>query len=177
MNHKIIITHLSLLGVLVFVAGCGKDKAQQVKSEPAAQPSILLAEAPASPLSVGQARQVAQPGEEISIVGQIGGTASPIVTAYASFVIADEDILFCTEILSDACTTPWDACCEDPEKIAANRASVVFLNADDKPMTIDLKRDAKLSELDKVTVIGVVAESSTPQNMIIEATGLYRHTP
>jgi len=165
---------------MLFLTGCGQQ-------EPAATPhrapegvprsSILLAEAPDAAIPVGEARATAQPGDRIALIGQIGGTVKPIAESYASFVIADEKVMFCDEMEDDHCATPWDACCEDPEMLAAHRASVTFLDADGQPMPVPLKQEAGLSELDTVTVEGTVAPQSTPGNLIIHADGVYPGKP
>jgi hypothetical protein len=87
--------------------------------------------------------------------------------------MADEVVYFCDEMEDEACATPWDACCEDPEKLAANRASVVFLDDQGQPLSLNLKEVANLSGLNLVTIKGVVAPESTSENMIIHASGLY----
>ena len=72
------------------------------------------------------------------------------------------------------CQTPWDACCEDPDKIKSMRVSVQFVDREGNPILTDLKQEIGIQELDEVTVVGTVADSSTESNLIINATGLYK---
>jgi hypothetical protein len=106
--------------------------------------------------------------------GQIGGTRLPFVDGYAGFVLADPELVFCDEMGDDHCNTPWDACCEDPDRLKAMRVSVQFVDATSNPIQQNLQTSIGLNELDEVVVIGTVAESSTPTNVIIEATTLYK---
>jgi hypothetical protein len=54
------------------------------------------------------------------------------------------------------------------------RVSVQFIDATGNPIQQNLQTSIGLNELDEVVVIGTVAESSTPTNVIIEATTLYK---
>ncbi|CAA6678503.1 MULTISPECIES: hypothetical protein [unclassified Lentimonas] len=169
---------LALGAIALFATACGpKDQpsASQAPSDNSA-PSIqlLLTEAPANALSVANARAQAKPGESIQVRGQIGGTRAPFVDGYAGFVLADPELEFCNEMGDDHCTTPWDACCEDKDKLKAMRVSVQFVDASGNPIQQDLKATIGLKEQDTVAVTGTVTESSTPDNVIIHATALYK---
>jgi hypothetical protein len=166
---------LSITCIALSLTGCGRSDSEVATASAALAPSshILLSEAPTPAIPVGQARKEALPGQEVTVIGQVGGVRDPIAENYASFVMADEAIYFCDEMEDEGCTTPWDACCEDPEKLAANRASVVFLDDQGQPLSLNLKEVANLSGLNLVTIKGVVAPESTSENMIIHASGLY----
>ncbi len=73
----------------------------------------------------------------------------------------------------DHCPTPWDACCEDPDKLARSRASVQLIT-DGIPISGTLKGVGGLSELDHIIVAGTVDPSSTADNLLINSTGIYR---
>ena len=168
-----------LATLAIALTGCGGDGSTTTATSPtpektAAAQALLLPEAPATPIPIGQARREASPGQEIVVVGKIGGTLDPIADRYASFVIADEDVYFCDEMPDDPCDTPWDACCEDPEKLAANRATVLFLDGSGLPHELDLEEAIQLSGLERVIVEGVVSPDSTAENLVIHAKGMYR---
>ena len=178
-NNSLTISAALTLGAFcLFATACGpKDQAsasQAPNDTNSASIELLLTEAPANALSVASARAQAKPGEPIHVRGQIGGTRAPFVDGYAGFVLADPEIEFCNETGDDHCTTPWDACCEDPDKLKAMRVSVQFVDANGIPIQQDLKSSIGLKEQDHVTVIGTVAETSTASNVIIHATGLYK---
>lgn len=129
---------------------------------------------PEQVLTVAEARRNPVPGETLAIRGQIGGTVHPFTQGYATFVLADESLVFCDEMGdADHCPTPWDACCEDPDKLAASRASVQFLAGNGRPFPFSLKGVAGLKESDALIVTGTVAEGSNPDNLIINANGFY----
>jgi hypothetical protein len=137
--------------------------------------TMRLSEAPDGALSVAGARVHTEPGAPIEVRGQVGGTLAPFVDGYAGFVLADRELVFCNEMSDkDHCSTPWDACCEDPDKLKTMRVSVLFVDSAGNPIQQDLKTSIGLSELDEVVVIGTIAQTSTPTNMIIHATGLYK---
>lgn len=178
-QSSLLVSLFSALALLL--AGCGGEQENPQASAPAEDGStalsetIVLAEAPPEATPVGQARQKFQPEQAIAVVGQVGGTLKPISESFASFVIADEEVYFCDEMPEDHCSTPWDACCENPDKLAANRASVVFVDGEGQPLRGNLKDSLGLAELDKVAVKGKVAPESTPGNLVIHATGLYSY--
>jgi len=136
--------------------------------------AFVLEAPPADTWSVSQARAQAKPGASIQVSGQIGGTVRPFVEGYAGFVLADPNLEFCSEMGDDHCATPWDACCEDPDKIKSMRITVQFVDSEGRPIEGDLKQSLGIKELDEVIIVGTLAETSTHTNMILNATGLYR---
>ncbi len=71
-------------------------------------------------VDVGEARKIAQQGQQVVIKGRIGGVPNPFADKYAIFVLSDLRLLMCEE----KCPTPWDYCCTPREKILANVATV-----------------------------------------------------
>lgn len=163
---------VGLAGILL--SSCSSEPDSKVASEVSPKlESVLLAEAPSGALSVAEARLKAKPGEEIVVTGQIGAAHDPFSASYASFVLGDQALDYCNERPGDNCELPWDACCEPKEKLNAMRASVQFLE-NGEPIAQSLRGFAGLKELDEVIVAGIVDPASTPQNLIINATGLYQ---
>lgn len=165
----------SLAACLALVA-CAPSETETTEpsaSSAAAAAQLFLESAPSAPLSVMEARAQLAPGDTAIVAGQIGGTAQPFVAGYAAFVLADTEVMFCNEMDHNQCPTPWDACCVDPDKLSALRASVQFDDAQGQVLALDLKGQQGLKELSHVTVTGRVAETSTPENLIILADGLY----
>ncbi|ADE53071.1 hypothetical protein [Coraliomargarita akajimensis] len=177
MNTSIqIATTASLMALALFTSACTpkKDASAPSVSTENSFAAYMLVEAPTNPVSVAQARKQAKPGETIHVSGQIGGTLHPFVNGYASFVLADTEIMFCDEMGDDHCSTPWDACCEDKDKLKAMRLSVQIVDAEGNPLTGNLKAALGVKELDTVSITGVVAEGSTSENVVINATGLHK---
>ena len=166
---------IAVLGILI--AGCSQSG---IDVESTAETSeklngYILAESPGEAVTVSQARESAKPGDAIVVSGRIGAAHKPFGEGFATLVLGDESLQYCNEIPGDACETPWDACCEDRPKIAANRASVQLL-VDGLPIAESLKGAGGLTELDQIVVAGVVDPSSTSDNLIINASGIYRET-
>lgn len=171
-------THTCRLGSLVllaaFMTGCGPAETSDstAPERPFAQ-THFLAERPAGVISVGAARAAVEPGAEVAISGLIGGALEPFVDGYAAFVLADPAILFCNEMPDEHCATPWDACCEDPDKLKAHRISVQFVDADNQILPQSLKGVGGLQELSEVIVTGTISEDSTADNINLLAQKLY----
>lgn len=163
-----------LLAAGLLLAGCGggNDEAGPAgaDAEPAPGTDVLVASLPDDAPGLVEAIMDAQPGEEILFTGRVGGTMDPITPGFAAFVVADERLVFCDEMGDDDhCPTPWDACCEDPEKIASSRAFVQFVDGAGEPLPVNLAEATGLEANDTVVVRGRLSPDSTPGNPIIVA--------
>lgn len=161
----------------LLLSACGQKSSKEPTTEPAAAKSLetiqILHSKPSDALAVKAAREQLQPGDQAVVFGQIGGAKEPFLQGYAGFVLADTEVVFCNESGDDLCPTPWDACCEDPEKLKASRASVQFVDAGGNLVESGLRGFAELEPLREIVVTGKVADSATPGNLIIHAQGLY----
>lgn len=168
---------LGMIGISLLLSACGPkasdENTAKVESNLLDRIQVLDTK-PEGALSVKAAREQLNPGEEAFVFGQIGGVDQPFLEGYAGFVLGDTDLVFCGEMGNDDhCPTPWDACCEDTDTLKASRASVQFVDASGQAIAASMKGFAEVKELSPVVVQGTVAESSTPDNLIIEARGLY----
>jgi hypothetical protein len=168
---------LSIVCLIAFgLVACGPNNEQsEAPTAPSTEAltSLFLESVPGTPISVSEARRQLQAGDPVLVEGQIGGVVQPFLSGYAGFVLADTAVLFCNEMDDDEhCAQPWDACCEDPEKLQASRVSVQFLDAEGLPIVANLRGAKGLTELSHVVVTGRVAEGATADNMIIHADGL-----
>lgn len=137
-----------------------------------AQP-FTLTQPPAEAPSLLEALATATEETSFLFTGRVGGLVDPMMDDLAAFVVADEVLVFCDEMANPGhCPTPWDACCEDPDKIAASRAFVQFLDADGSPIAASLRSALGLEENDTVIVKGRLSPDSTEDNPIILAEGL-----
>lgn len=164
-----------ITGIALLLSACSPEpEAGETTAGNILESNIQLLEAkPGDPLPVKAARAQLSPGQPAVVTGQVGGSEEPFFDGYAGFVLADTAVRFCNEMGDDHCPTPWDACCEDPDSLKSSRASVQFVDAAGLPVAASLKGFAGLEPLRKVVVTGTVASSSTPENLIIEAQGLY----
>jgi hypothetical protein len=162
-----------LISALLLTACSPDPEATATATNPLAAVQLLETK-PENAIAVRLAKTNLQPGDPATVFGQIGGIGQPFLESYAGFVLGDTDIDFCNELHAGACPTPWDACCVEQEDLQASRASVAFVDAAGNVITQSIKGFGGLTELDEVVVTGTVAPTSTPDNLIIEATGIYR---
>jgi len=154
-----------LLGACGGEGGEGGDSAQA----PGA-PAWLADEAPANAMNVATAKVSATEGDRVTVRGRIGGRSDALSAEAPVFVMVDPAISSCAENPEDGCATPWDYCCETPDTIAANSATVQVLGAVDAAAL----RQAGLKELDEVIVEGVVGPRPSEDVLVIQADRLTR---
>lgn len=171
--HSILIA-----GLVLVLTACGPESASHSDASTDAKagngsPVFLLDEVPDSAPGLLEALQGAGPGESFTFIGRVGGTVDPLSADFAGFVVADEVLVFCDEMGDDDhCSTPWDACCEDPGKIAGARAFVQFVDESGLPLPVNLADAVGLAANDTVFVRGSLSPDSTPGNRIILAEAL-----
>lgn len=98
-------------------------------SAPATLPeSYLLPSKPAATAPVASAVATAKDGDDVVLVGRVGGSAQPIGEDRAWFTLVDESVKTCAE-RGESCPRPWDYCCEEPDVLAKNEITVEFHDA------------------------------------------------
>lgn len=170
---------LTLLAAASLFAACGESDKSSADATAAAPPlpeiaAVLSETAPAGAVSVVEARKSAQAGAKITVEGIVAGTMSPFADGFASVVLGDVAIQTCDKIPGDECPTPWDACCADPDVLKGQRLTLQVPDAEGRPVAQSLKGISGLAEMDRLTAEGTVAPSSTPENLVINVTRLYR---
>ena len=154
------------------LVGCENRSSEQAAGAPGARPSWLLASAPADARPVAEAKADAAEGDRVVVRGVIGGRKAPMSAESGVFVMMDPSIPSCLDE-GDNCKTPWDYCCETPESITANNATVQLVDAAGKPLELDLASQG-LSPLDELIVVGTVGPRPTEQVLTIRATAIYK---
>ena len=121
-------------------------------------------------------RQSAEPGDQVAFSGKVMGRMQVFVPGRAAFIVGDPDtITTCDLIPGDDCETPWDACCEDPDNIAAGIVTVQLVDDDGRVLPHEIRGVNGLTELSQVSIEGTVADASGNGNLIIEATRIHVH--
>ena len=166
------------IGLAFALSGCG-DASETVNATgtttaPPQIEALFVDSAPDDAKSVVETRQEAKAGTTVTVVGRVAGAEEPFSAYYATLVLADDSVTTCERRPDDSCPTPWDACCEGKDVIASARVSVQIVGEDGRPIKQPLKGVHGLAELDTVIVTGTVAENSTTENVIINATAIYR---
>jgi hypothetical protein len=131
----------------------------------------LLTQEPVSPKDVAQTRKQAKDGDEVIVVGKVGGSAKPFTQGRASFLIADAHLP-----VEETCDCPWDFC-EVPEKQL--QESVLFVKfVDDQGRTLrtGAREMFAIKELSTVVVKGKVSRDNEG-NLSLLATGLFISKP
>lgn len=164
----------ALLLSAALLASCGKAPADAASTE-ASPASWVLTSEPAGAVSVTHARAQAKEGDEVVIIGRIGGRRQALSAASSAFLIIDPALPSCADEPQDTCPTPWDYCCETPETIMGNSATVQIVGAGAGPIEAD-PIAAGLEPLDTVVVKGTVAARPNADVLTILASGIYKRS-
>ncbi|GAB4546321.1 MAG: hypothetical protein Tsb0013_05070 [Phycisphaerales bacterium] len=135
-------------------------------------PAWLLTEQPADEQGVNIAKAFAQEGDSVVIRARIGGRVEPMAPGSPAFTVVDLSLPYCGQLTDENCPTPWDYCCETPETITANAATVQLVDDDGQPVSDDPTKS--LSPLDELIIVGTVGPRPNPDVFLIRATGVYR---
>ena len=160
--HRIV-SGLVVAGLALGLAGCSEEAG----APEATGASWLLASEPEGAVGVVEAKASAAEGDRVVVRGRIGGRAEALYLGSAVFTILDLGVAHCGENPEDGCATPWDYCCETPDSIAANGATVQVAGVESGSL-------GGLSPLDEVVIVGTVGPRPTPQVLTITATGVHR---
>jgi hypothetical protein len=124
--------------------------------------------------SIHIARTTAKPGDTITLKGEVMGRDKVFVDGRAAFILGDpEKLTTCDKKPGDNCETPWDACCDTQEVKKTATASIQIIGEDGRVLSKDLKGVNNLKELSVVTLKGTVDQSSTDENLVINATQIH----
>ena len=113
---------------------------------------FILDSEPDGAADVVAVRTSAKDGDDIVIVGRIGGSKEPCVDGRAAFSIVDRSAKPCNAIPGDKCPIPWDYCCED--QLATKTILVKFIDDDGKLVAAGAKELFGVKELDTVVISG-----------------------
>lgn len=171
---KELIYTATIVVVGLAIAGCSKNSTTTSSTSSAAVvdgSKFILASEPKGGKDVIQVRQAAKEGEEIVIVGRIGGSESPWVNGRAAFSIVDPSLKACSDIPGDACKTPWDYCCET-DKLPKSTALVQFVDESGSPVKSDARELLNVKELQTVVISGK-AKRDPEGNLTVQAKKMY----
>jgi hypothetical protein len=167
--------------VIVGVVACDQSderassaQTTDVPAASAALPADLVLPAPpaAAPSDVATVRDSVKAGDTVVVRGVVGGRVEPISPNRAIFTLLDSSIETCDKMKDYACDTPWDACCEPADVIAANSLTVQVVDAEGNPLKAGLSGVGNLAPLKQVTVVGTFKPSPDGAAATVNATGL-----
>ena len=176
--------HIIAAAFAAFALGsCEKPDTDTASSAQTAAPDPALGkffteEEMEGAVAIHIARNIAKPGDEITLKGELVGREKIFTDGRASFILGDPDILTsCDKIPGDSCETPWDACCDSSELKRIGLASIQIVGGDGRVLEGELKGTNGLKELSSVTVTGTVAPQSTEEALIVNATKIHVGEP
>ncbi|MAY74694.1 MAG: hypothetical protein CMJ31_08300 [Phycisphaerae bacterium] len=161
------------------MASCGESdsgvpaSSVSAATSPTEVPWLLTAEPADEAQSVTEAKASAKEGDVVIIRARVGGRAEPMSEGSPVFTVMDLAVPSCADMEEDHCATPWDYCCETPESIKANAATVQVVNADGTASTTSPMAGG-VHPLDEVIIVGAVGPRPTADVLTIRATGVYR---
>ena len=172
---SLLTTTLALIVGATFMSGCDTaDEAASLPDRASAHvtgAAYLLDAEPAGAQPVIAAREAAKDGEEVVVLGRIGGDENPWTEGRAVFKIVDPSLHACSDIPGDACATPWDYCCEVTGLPAATALEKVVDEQGDL-VKEDAKRLLGVKELDTVVVQGKASRDDAG-NLTVLASGIH----
>jgi hypothetical protein len=133
--------------------------------------SYMLEAEPSDACSVIAARQSVEDGEELVVVGRIGGSQNPWVEGRAAFSIVDETLNACSDIPGDTCEMPWDYCCET-HNLPSSTAMVKIVDDKGDMIKADARDLLGVAELSTVVVQGKAVRDDAG-NLTILATAVF----
>ena len=167
-------TRCFTFGFLAFatllVLGCSQDEGGDDAPSVDGSKYVLKTE-PAGAQAVEAVRKDAKDGDEVVVVGRIGGKPDPWGKGYATFTIVDESLKPCNERDDDTCPTPWDYCC-DLSDLTDKSAFVEFVDESGKVVKADAKKLLAVKELQTVVVHGKAVRDETG-NFTLQADGIF----
>ena len=173
MNARISIAVLCALATPL-ATGCGSQSNASTQSSTSAQvdgAKYLLPDEPEGAMGVIEARQLSEDGQELVLVGRIGGAANPWVEGRAAFTLLDPSMLVVDPeegmAKGQLCT---DDCCAT-ERLECTTI-VKFVDASGALVAIDARKLLGVSEDDMVVVKGT-AKRDKSGNFQLLATGLH----
>lgn len=170
-------TVFSMFVVALFAIGCGDSTQPSATSTDQDQsPTIdgskyVLTEEPEDAATVIEAREQTQDGDDVVLLGRIGGSSDPWIEGRAAFSIVDPTLKACSDIPGDECEKPWDYCCET-NRLPASTAFVRFVDQDGKPVKTDARKLLAVRELQTVIVRGK-AERDDAGNLTVLASAIF----
>lgn len=165
-------TLLVLSAALVVSLGCNSQVAEKPGDTAAvAGANYLLAAEPDGAQDIISVRNTAADGDDVLVIGRIGGAENPWVEGRAAFTIVDRSLQACSDIPGDGCPVPWDYCCET-DKLPTSTALVKVVDADGQPVAADARKLLNVKELSSVVVQGK-AQRDDAGNLTVLATGIY----
>lgn len=160
----------AVLGICLLALGCSSSNESGAPSASQSDTSpYLAASEPEQAMPVGVARERVEDGQEVSVIGVIGGSREPFVDGLAAFTIVDPKVPSCVD--EEGCPTPWDYCCTQ-DQVKDNIATVKIVDGSNAPVAKSAKELLGVSELSTVVVSGIASRDGQG-NLSLAATKVF----
>jgi hypothetical protein len=169
---------LACMLALLAASACGRDgsgppkPASPSSGAPAAMalPDGLVERGEPAGTHAAACKASARTGEEVTVLGRIGGSRRPFGAEAAVFTIVDPALRSCKDMGDhDHCRTPWDYCCEDRDAMKRGMVTIEVTDADGNPLPLGLEGVSGLEPLATVAVTGTVVEWNDSGAMVVRA--------
>lgn len=163
--------NLGILSLTLLAVGCGSPEVATVTNEVGtkSKSQYLSDSEPVGAMPVGEAREKTEDGQEVTLVGLIGGSSKPFVDGLAAFTIVDPKVPYCAA--DEGCPTPWDYCCET-DAVKNNIATIKVVDESGKPVAGDARELLNVKELSTVVVEGK-AKRDDQGNLTVAASRIF----
>lgn len=176
---KIVTWQAIVMIVTTTLAGCASESSTTTSNPSPEQSEVaavdgtvyLLDTEPEGAGNVIKVREEAGAGDDLLVVGRIGGSNNPWIGGRAAFTIVDLSVKSCNDTLDDKCPTPWDYCCETG-KLPTSTALVKFMDETDQVVRADARLLFDVQELSTVVIKGK-AKRDEAGNLTVLASGLF----
>ena len=105
--------------------------------------------------------------ETVVVVGRV----AEMTRGYAAFRLVDASLDYCGQNKPEECPTPWDYCCDPPDKVKAAKMAVQFAGADGKVSKVDWKNELRPCDL---VVLQGSLKTDEHGNVTVHATKFFR---
>lgn len=158
---------VTLIGICCLAIGCdATDVANDsTTASSATRSGYLMDSEPTGAMPVGEARESTQDGQNVTLVGLIGGSSEPFIDGLAAFTIVDPKVPYCAP--EEGCPTPWDYCCTQNE-VKNNIATIKIVNDAGQPVVQSARDLLGVKELSTVVVKGT-AKRDDQGNLTVAA--------
>ncbi len=167
-----------VLGSLA-VAGCERDKPpvappppQPTAASAALSASLIVQQQPEGAKDLAAVKKQAKAGESVVVRGRVGGRNDPIAADRAILTLLDLSVPTCEKSPMDKCPTPWDACCETPETLLSNTATIQAVDAAGQPLKTTLRGLGGIEPAKELVVSGKI-RSIDGDVMVIDAIAVH----
>lgn len=123
--------------------------------------------------AIKEVKATARPGDDVTLTGRVMGNVKPFVDGRAAFILADPSVITaCSDKPGDECATPWDACCNTKEEKTKAIVTIQIVNPEGRVLKQAVEGAGGIVKLATLTVSGKVAEGSTGDVLIVNATAI-----